>query len=137
VPENRDNRPGKASGPFWLPRHADQLAVAVLVGASLLATAGWWLSQGGVQGRLLEVERAEPRTVSFQVDVNAAEWPELAQLPGIGQTLAERIVESRKQAGPYLDHEDLRRVRGIGPITMKRIRPYLRPLEGRTTVARK
>jgi competence protein ComEA len=121
-----------------LLRRADQAAVAGLVLMALFATFGWWVSQGGLAGRLIELEPARPQTASFQVDINAAEWPELVQLPGIGPTLAQRIVASRQADGPYLDHDDLRRrVRGIGPKTLEKIRPYLRPMpEGGNLVAR-
>ena len=115
-------------GPFRLLRRADQAAVAVLVLGALAATVGWWFSQGGWQGRLIEVDRAEPRTAGFQVDLNTADWPELVQLPGIGETLAQRIVEDRTLQGPFLDHDDLMRVHGIGPKTLERVRPHLRPL---------
>jgi competence protein ComEA len=121
----------------WLLRRADQAAVAVLVLVGLGAMAAWWLSQGGQQGRLIELERAEPQTARFQVDINTADWPEMAQLPGIGETLARRIVESRQTDGPYLDHDDLQRVRGIGPKTLEQIRPYLLPMpEGKALAGR-
>ena len=116
--------------PNWLLRRADQMAVAMLVLAGLAATVGWWVSQGGLQGRLVEIERAQPRTARFQVDINRADWPELLQLPGIGETLAHRIVDSRETDGPFVDHEDLLRVRGIGPKTLDRICPYLRSMPG-------
>ena len=97
---------------------------------------GWWIAHGGSRGRLIEVERAGPQTATFQVDVNEADWPELAQLPGVGKTLAQRIVQSRQTQGPFADHEDLRRVRGIGPKTLESIRPHLRPMaDGRTVAA--
>lgn len=114
--------------PPWLLRRADQVGVAVLVLAGLATTALWWLSQGGLQGRLVEVERAEPRTARFEVDINTAAWPELAQLPEVGETLARRIVATREHSGPFLDHDDLRRVKGIGPKTLEKLRPYLRPM---------
>jgi len=44
-------------------------------------------------------------------------------LPGIGPVLARRIVEGR----PYARVEDLLKVKGIGPATLERLRPYLRP----------
>ena len=111
------------------------MAVAALVVVALAAMAGWWIAQGGLGGRLIEIDQAEPLTASFQVDINTADWPELMQLPGIGQTLARRIIESRQKAGPFVDQEDLRRVRGIGPKTFERIRPYLRPMAKRSNVA--
>ena len=49
-------------------------------------------------------------------------------MPGIGETLGKRIVESRESDGPFRDHEDVKRVRGIGPKTLERIRPYFTPV---------
>ena len=66
--------------------------------------------------------------VRFQLDVNQADWPEISVLPDVGETLARRIVESRALDGPFADLDELQRVRGIGPKTLERIRPYLRPL---------
>jgi competence protein ComEA len=114
--------------PHWLLRRADQATVAVLVLAGLTATVGWWFATGGWGGRLVEIDSAEPQQAIFQVDINQAEWVELAQLPGIGRELAERIVTSRRKEGPFRSHEELRRVKGIGERTMTRIRPYLLPI---------
>jgi competence protein ComEA len=115
--------------PTWLLRRADQAAVAALVLGGVALSAVWWLSQGGWRGRLIELESSPPQTARFQVDINVAPWPELVQLPGVGPTLAERIVETRESGGPFVDHNDLRRrVRGIGPKTFEKIRPYLRPM---------
>jgi len=117
------------ASPYWL-RRADQVTVAVLVLAGLGSTVAWWIGQGGLSGRLIEIEDAPALDYQFQVDLNRAEWPELAQLPDIGPTLAGRIVESRTAEGPYLDHGDLMRVKGIGPKTLEKIRPYLLPMPG-------
>lgn len=116
-------------------RRADQAVVAALVLTALVALAGYWFVQGGHRGRLIEIDRQPRRSPAYTVDVNAATWPELAQLPGIGQTLAERIVESRETDGPFLDHNDLQRIRGIGPRTVDRLRPYLLPLPSMAEVA--
>ena len=121
--------------PRWLLRRADQAAVGLLVLACLGAMAGWWISQGGLAGRLVEVDRAERKTARFEVDINQADWPELTQLPAIGETLARRIVQSRQQGGPFRDLDDLRRVRGIGPKTLETMRPYLRPMPSQSAVA--
>ena len=102
--------------------------LATIVAASLLAMMLVWYIQGGHRGRLIEIDRAEPLEIAFEVDINGATWPEFAQLPQIGETLARRIVESRQAEGPFRDHDDLLRVRGIGPKTLEGIRPYLRPV---------
>jgi competence protein ComEA len=123
------------ASPHWLLRRGDQAAVAVLVLLGFGSMVGWWIAQGGLRGRLIEIDRAEPLRASFQVDINRADWPELAQLPGIGETLARRIVESRRRDGPFLDHQDLNRVHGIGPKTLEEIRLYLLPLPPQRAVA--
>lgn len=122
-------------GPSWLLRRADQAGVAFLVLLGLAGTGAWWFAQGGWQGRLVEFERTEPREAAFLVDINQAAWPELAQLPGIGETLARRIVDSRDHDGPFVDHQDLTRVRGIGPKTLENLRPYLLPMPDSAGVA--
>jgi len=118
-----------------LIRKADQATVAVLVVVALAAIAVYWFVRGGHRGQLIEIDRAEPLEARFLVDVNEADWPELAQLPGIGEILARRIVDSRITAGPFADHDDLRRVNGIGPRTLEQIEPYLAPMPPARSVA--
>jgi competence protein ComEA len=123
--------------PHWILRRADQATVAGIVLLCLAATGGWIAVQSGLRQRMLEVDGVEPQCAQFQVDVNKAEVPELIQLPGVGNTLAERIVESREKDGPFADLDELRRVKGIGAKTFERIRPYLLPMPGKSTVAEK
>lgn len=116
-------------------RRADQALVAALLAIGLAAMA-FYCFQHACQGRrLIEIDRQPRRHVQFAVDVNQADWPELAQIPEIGETLARRIVESRRQQGPFADLDDLRRVRGIGPRTLERMRPYLLPVPNRRSIA--
>ena len=102
--------------------------LAAVVAVSLLLMMFAWFAGGGHRGDLIEIDRAKPLDITYEVDVNTATWPELAQLPQVGETLARRIVESREAEGPFRDHDDLLRVRGIGPKTLNGIRPYLRPM---------
>jgi competence protein ComEA len=48
------------------------------------------------------------------IDVNRASAGELETLPGIGPTLARRIVEDRIRSGPFRELAELRRVDGVG-----------------------
>jgi competence ComEA-like helix-hairpin-helix protein len=69
--------------------------------------------------------RALPRPGRIDPDrADAAEWE---RLPGIGPALARRIVADRAARGPFGRPEALRRVPGIGPKTLERIRPFLEP----------
>lgn len=120
-----DNQPRL---PRPLLRRLDQAAVAVILAVSLGAIMLSLFVRGAHRGRLIEIDRAQPQTVEFKVDLNQAEWPELTLLPGIGETLARRIVQSREEDGPFLDHNDLQRVHGIGPKTLNAVQPYLLPM---------
>jgi len=133
------NQPKKSAGEGsgWRPllRRADQAAVASLVAFALVGMGVYWFVEGGHRGELIEIDRAEPLTARYLVDINKAEWPEFAELPELGETLARRIVESRERAGAFGDHDDLLRVNGIGPRTLERLKPYLLPMPGQEDVA--
>lgn len=120
----------------WMLRRAEQLTIAIIVTASLGLIVAHWISLDGHRGGLIDVERMSPADISFQLDINRAKWAELSLLPGIGETLARRIVESRNSHGPFLDFDDLERVHGIGPKTVARIRPYILPIAPADSVAR-
>ncbi|MBN2578799.1 MAG: helix-hairpin-helix domain-containing protein [Pirellulales bacterium] len=111
-----------------LLRRADQAAVAGLLVLGAAAVVAWLVVQGGLRRRMIEVDRPAPKYARFQVNINAADCPELIQLPGIGDDLALRIVENRREQGPFRTLEELRRVPGIGPKTFEKLRPYLCPL---------
>ena len=56
---------------------------------------------------------AAPAVIDGKININTASRSELTDLPGIGNVLAERIVEYRQQNGPYSRIEDIRNVSGI------------------------
>lgn len=132
-----DSRNHRSDQCNWFLRRADQAAVATFVLAGLAAMIAWWCLRGGLRGGMVELDRADVKTARFEVDINTADWPELLQLPEIGETLAKRIVDSRRTGGPFRDHRDLMRVRGIGPKTLDTIRPYLRPMPDQDAMAQK
>jgi|SRR3954467_8975087 competence protein ComEA len=121
----------------WQPvlRRMDQVTVAALILVSLIGMGVYWYVHGGARGELIEIDRAESLTARYLVDLNKAEWPELAEMPNVGETLARRIVESRQTQGRYKDHADLLRVRGIGQRTLERLKPYLLPMPDQQEVA--
>lgn len=60
-----------------------------------------------------------------KLDLNAAGVAELILLPGIGPALAGRMVEMRRQRGGFSTVDEIQEVRGVGPATLKRLRPLL------------
>lgn len=59
-------------------------------------------------------------------DLNQADRAELEQVPGIGPSLARAIEDHRTKKGPFRSVEELRQVKGVGPATLDKVRPFLR-----------
>ena len=70
------------------------------------------------------------------VNVNTATAQQLQLLPRIGPSVAQRILDYRKENGKFDSVEDLMLVRGIGEATLDLLVPYV-ALEGDTTLAEK
>ncbi|HKY61207.1 MAG TPA: helix-hairpin-helix domain-containing protein [Gemmatimonadota bacterium] len=60
-----------------------------------------------------------------KIDPNTADRAAWDRLPGIGPRTAEAILEHRAARGAFRSPEDLLEVRGIGPVTLAKIRPWL------------
>ena len=63
--------------------------------------------------------------VKLPLHLNQASAAELDAVPGIGPTLAARIVAYRQANGPFTAVEDLLNVSGIGEKTLAKFRSYL------------
>jgi len=60
------------------------------------------------------------------IDINTASETDLTQLPGVGPTLARRIVEYRQANGPFATVDDLQNVSGVGPSKFAKMEAFLR-----------
>jgi len=59
------------------------------------------------------------------VDVNTADATELAAVPGIGRSIAARVVALREQQGAFASLDELLDVAGMTQTRLERARPYL------------
>jgi competence protein ComEA len=85
-----------------------------------------------------EAEPAPPpkkagRELTGKLNLNTATEDQLLLLPTIGPAKAERIVTWRKKNGGFKRTADLRRVKGFGYKTFKRLEPFL-DIKGDTTL---
>lgn len=74
---------------------------------------------------------------TLRLNLNAATFDQLENLPGIGPVLANRIIEERNKCQGFQTLEDLLKVPGIGPKRLDRIRPLVScsSLDEKTNVA--
>ena len=62
-----------------------------------------------------------PQRLNEKININTANTKQLAQLKGVGPSLAQRIIHYRSHHGPFKTIEGLRKVKGIGPKLVARI----------------
>lgn len=60
-----------------------------------------------------------------KLNINTATLSEIEYLPGIGPTLAQRIIDYRTQNGPFESIDDLLLVNGIGEKRFNEIKDYI------------
>ena len=87
---------------------------------------------------MAEASPAAPELATAQgkVNLNTASAEQLTLLPRVGPALAERILEFRKENGPFKKPEDLMLVRGIGERSYELLAPYV-SVSGETTLKKK
>ena len=64
------------------------------------------------------------RSAEEKVNINTATSEELQTLPGIGPTLAQRIIDYRNEHGPFSNLLELTNVKGIGLERLNKILDY-------------
>jgi competence ComEA-like helix-hairpin-helix protein len=85
-----------------------------------------------------EADAARPpkKPPSGKININTATEEQLMLLPTVGPAKAERIVTWRKKNGGFKRVADIRRVKGFGYKTFKRLEPLL-DIKGDTTLAQR
>jgi competence protein ComEA len=119
-----------------LQRSSIAVLAMIVAGLSLWALAGFERERVAAvppvepaPGRL--TPRPSPQAIralrdGARLDPNSASAADLELLPGIGPSLALRIVLDRTEHGRFHTLDELLRVRGIGPATLAKLRPLLR-----------
>jgi competence protein ComEA len=75
-------------------------------------------------------------SLPFRIDLNEADRITLLQVPGIGEAMAERILNYRQTNGPFRNLQQLLEIHGIGSSTLERLRPWVEVKGGTTAVTR-
>jgi len=113
-------------------------ATLVLGGLGLAAAApasAQTRSRAAAQAATVSARDAAPSSSGAGVvNLNTATADDLERLPGIGPSKAQAILALRQRMGRFQRVEDVLRVRGIGRVTFRHLRPML-SLSGASTYA--
>ena len=66
-----------------------------------------------------------PLQTSGTIAINTADTEDLQELPGVGETMAQNILDERAAHGSFYYPEDLLTVRGIGEKKLSGLLPWL------------
>lgn len=87
---------------------------------------------GSVTVSVNEMRNADPSVpsatnanVTGKININTANLQQLSMLPGIGDTIAQRIIDYRDLNGNYQTIDELMFVDGIGEKRLEEITPYI------------
>ena len=107
-----------------------------MTAAFLLITFGFFIGRNHRSGDLT-TERIPPVSQTypvatvpaennpFPINLNTADAELLMELPGIGEVLAERIVEYREEHGPFTSVNELLNIKDIGESRLEKLLPYI------------
>ncbi|MBQ1264329.1 MAG: helix-hairpin-helix domain-containing protein [Oscillospiraceae bacterium] len=117
---------------YWLIPSACALLAAVLLGFFLgRNTITKTLRVQTERTKTAEISEQVPvQTATAPVDLNTADVQMLMTLPGVGEVLAQRIIEYRDLAEGFVFAEQLLEVEGVGEAKFAQLRPYI-TVEGR------
>jgi comEA protein len=128
----------------WLALTRSEQRVLLFLTSTLIVGAGIRLYQGSTPaGRQFDYrsldssfavfrDKVASDSVAFKpgkggqiVDINRATKEELLSLPGIGPTLAERILTYREQSEGFGSIEELKDVKGISGKKFEKLKPFV------------
>lgn len=137
-----------------LTRLTSRIPVMLAAIALVVAMGGEWTTSASAAPTVLAKSTSPPsspspgddpdpargrpvkKAPSGRINLNTATEEQLMMLPTVGPAKAERIVSWRKKNGGFKRVADLRRVKGFGYKTFKRLEPLL-DIKGDTTLAQK
>lgn len=65
------------------------------------------------------------RVPQGKLDLNAADAWMLTAIPGVGKTIAHRVIAYREKYGVFVDVRELERIEGIGPALCELMAQYV------------
>ncbi len=60
-----------------------------------------------------------------KININVANFEQLSQLPGVSETVAQRIIKYREKFGVFQSLKDLEKIKGLTPKKISRLEAHL------------
>lgn len=114
--------------PGSVGRYGPRVVVSIMVVVVLLGGAFYTARLSEGTPRVVytaSLERVEDESQgSLRVDINTADVEELDELPEIGPSTAQSIIDYRQNNGGFRSVDELEEIPGIGPTTLEKIEPF-------------
>ncbi len=132
---------------IWMSKLGRALVPVFAIALLFLSMGGTWRIANASPPVLAELKpsgegdgerpmKKSAKDLTGKLNLNTATEEQLMMLPTVGPAKAERIVTWRKKNGGFKRTADLRRVKGFGYKTFKRLEPFL-DLKGDTPLVAK
>lgn len=117
-----------------------QLALLTVLCIALIAAAHaidgrveLWMTRGAAETVQIvptlppdsPVVSGSARVPQKKLDLNAADAWMLTAIPGVGKTIAHRVIAYREKHGAFVDVRELERIEGIGPALCELMMQYV------------
>ena len=100
---------------FFVGRNQNHSTVTISQNATTAPTPAAEAEETtGSQTKPTESPAVVPASTGNKININTATQTELMTLPGIGEVIAQRIIDYRSEHGDFRTVEDLLNVSGIG-----------------------
>ena len=84
-----------------------------------------YITQDSGKGVIVSEDKSS-ENLSLVININTANETELEQLPGIGASIAGRIIDYRNKNGKFKAIEDIKNVTGIGETKFEKIKDFIK-----------
>jgi competence ComEA-like helix-hairpin-helix protein len=109
----------------WLTGGSAEAAPAAARPAAGHAKAAPAAAEGDDDDAEAPRSRGGKKDLTGRLNLNTASEEQLQLLPGVGPAKAERIVQFRSKHGQFKRVADLRKVKGFGYKSLKKLEPFL------------